>query len=480
VQDEMTRRRGPIRRVALVACLALVIGACSIALAACGGGSSSSSGSTTSEPETEGSATPASEESGEEEGGETANSGEPIGIAGLEGEVTEGGADFMKGMNIATKEINENGGINGQQIDLKIFKTGGTPQGASSAYQQAGAESNIIGGFLGATGNLAIREQSERVKLPLIAASGNDKIDTPVTKYIFENSAGGEYATSGLVYMAEHGQEYAKAFGREWTGTTGVKGMKIAVFHTESDFGQQIPLALEEACEVLGCSISDDEEGSATESVEALTPQLTKMKESGAEIYYIEGLNPNAFAGAKQLGLDSKPIISDQNLTVPALAEATGPNGEGVVFGAHKCAAKKEIPASDPTRKWCEEYRTKFEKYYPNETYAQYSIYGYDAVSVYAWAIEEVEKEGNEVNRESVVEKMQEMDGSLRTSHGLVKTSPESHRLVGSWKEAYVNMVYSIKGGEAVYELAPGTDPEGAESIGLHAELAADNPLLKE
>jgi hypothetical protein len=41
-------------------------------------------------------------------------------------------------------------------------------------------------------------------------------------------------------------------------------------------------------------------------------------------------------------------------------------------------------------------------------------------------------------------------------------------------------MVYSIKGGEAVYELAPGTDPEGAESIGLHAELAADNPLLKE
>ena len=162
----MTRQRGPIRRVALVACLALVLAACSIALAACGGGSSSSSSSTTSEPETEESATPASEENGEkEEGGESANSGEPIGIAGLEGEVTEGGADFMKGMNIATKEINENGGVNGRQIDFKIFKTGGTPQGASSAYQQAGAESNIIGGFLGATGNLAIREQSV-TKLP--------------------------------------------------------------------------------------------------------------------------------------------------------------------------------------------------------------------------------------------------------------------------------------------------------------------------
>ena len=480
MQDEMTRRRGPIRRVALVACLALVLAACSIAVAACGGGSSSSS-STTSEPETEESATPASEESGKkEEGGESANSGEPIGIAGLEGEVTEGGSDFIKGMNIAVEELNAKGGINGRPVDLKIFKTGGTPQGASSAYQQAGAESAILGGFLGATGNLAIREQSERVKLPLIAASGNDKIDNPVTKYVFQNSAGGEYATSALVYMAEHGPEYAKAFGREWTGGIGVKGKKIAIFHTESDFGQQIPIALGEACEVLGCSIADDEEGSATESVEALTPQLTKMKESGAEIYYIEGLNPNAFAGAKQLGLDSKPIISDQNLTVPALAEATGTNGEGVVFGAHKCADIKEVSAKDGTKKWCEEYRVKFEKYYPNEPYAQYSIYGNDAVNTIAWAVEHLEEEGKEVNREGVAEAMQEMNGSLRTSHGLVKTSPESHRLVGSWKEAYVDMVYSIKGGKAVYELAPGADPEGAESIGLHAELAPGNPLLKE
>jgi branched-chain amino acid transport system substrate-binding protein len=481
VQYEETRRRGPRRRVAFVACLAIVLAACSILLAACGGGGSSSSSESTGASES--SAEETETTSGESSGGggeESESSGEPIGIAGLEGEVTEGGADFMKGMNIGVKEINENGGINGRQIDLKIFKTGGTPQGASSAYQQAGAESNIIGGFLGATGNLAIREQSERVKLPLIAASGNDKIDTPVTKYIFENSAGGEYATSGLVYMAEHGPEYAKAFGREWTGGTGLQGKKVAVFHTESDFGQQIPIALGEACEVLGCEISDDEEGSATESVEALTPQLTKMKESGADIYYIEGLNPNAFAAAKQLGLSSKPIISDQNLTVPALAEATGANGEGVVFGAHKCADTKEIPASDPTRKWCEEYRAKFEKYYPNEVYAQYSIYGYDAVTVYAWAVEEVEKAGEEVNRETVVEKMQELNGTLRTSHGLPKTSSESHRLVGSWKEAYVNMVYSLKGGKAVYELAPDTDPSGAESIGEHAELASDNPLLNE
>lgn len=467
MQYEMTRRRGPRRRVAFVACLALVLAACSILLAACGGGGSSSSESTGASE----SASSGESETGSSEGsGESAASSEPIGIAGLEGEVAEGGPDFMKGMKIATEEINKAGGVNGRQIDLKIFKTGGTPQGAAGAYQQAGAESNIIGAFLGATGSLAIREQSERVKLALIAASGNDKIDTPVTKYIFENSAGREYASSSLVYMNEHGPEYAKAFGREFNGTN-LKGKKVAILHYETDFSQQIPEAIEEGCEIMGCEVVDVEEAGSADSVEAVTPQLTKMKESGAEIYYIESLNPNALAAAKQLGMDSKPVIAEQWLTVPALAEAAGKNAEGVVFGGHKCRAPEIIASSDPAKKWCEEYVAKFEKYFPGEPFALFSIYGYDAVNTYAWAVEHLEEEEKEITRDTIVEAMQEMDGSLRTSHGLVETSPESHRLTGSWEEAYVDMTIKVNSkGEPEYVLAPGANPAGAKATGPHAE----------
>jgi len=463
----MTRRRGPRRRVAFVACLALVLAACSILLAACGGGGSSSSESTGA---SESASSGESETGSSEGGGESAASSEPIGIAGLEGEVAEGGPDFMKGMKIATEEINKAGGVNGRQIDLKIFKTGGTPQGAAGAYQQAGAESNIIGAFLGATGSLAIREQSERVKLALIAASGNDKIDTPVTKYIFENSAGREYASSSLVYMNEHGPEYAKAFGREFNGTN-LKGKKVAILHYETDFSQQIPEAIEEGCEIMGCEVVDVEEAGSADSVEAVTPQLTKMKESGAEIYYIESLNPNALAAAKQLGMDSKPVIAEQWLTVPALAEAAGKNAEGVVFGGHKCRAPEIIASSDPAKKWCEEYVAKFEKYFPGEPFALFSIYGYDAVNTYAWAVEHLEEEEKEITRDTIVEAMQEMDGSLRTSHGLVETSPESHRLTGSWEEAYVDMTIKVNSkGEPEYVLAPGANPAGAKATGPHAE----------
>lgn len=456
MQYEMTRRRGPRRRVAFAVCLALVLAACSILLAACGGGSSSTE------------KTGESETASSEGGGAASN--EPIVIAGLEGEVAEGGRNFMQGMEIGTKEINKEGGVNGREIQLKIFKTGGSPQGAASAYQQAGADSSVLGAFLGATGSLAIREQSERVKLTLIAASGNDKIDIPVTKYIFQNSAGKEYATSSLVYLNEHGPEYAKAFHREWSGTD-LKGKKVAILHYETDFSEQIPEAIEEGCEQLGCEVVDVEEGGAADSVEALTPQLTKMKESGAEIYYIESLNPNGLAAAKQLGLDSKPVIAEQWLTVPALAEAAGKNAEGVVFGGHKCRAPEVIAKGDPAREFCEQYIEEWEHYFPKEEFGLFSIYGNDAILTYAWGVEHLEEEGKEVNRETIAEALAEMNGSLRTSHGLPETSAESHRITGSWEEAYVDMDIVVNSqGKPEYELAPGASPEGAKAIGPNAE----------
>jgi branched-chain amino acid transport system substrate-binding protein len=467
VQLEINGRGARRKRAPFAAMLIVLMLACAMALTACGGGSSSSSGGGGTEPTSEGGA--GTDTKSEGEGAEA--SGEPVVFGGLEGEVAEAGPDFMTGMHIGVEELNKEGGINGRPVELKVFKTHGTPQGAATAYQQAGAESDVLGVFMAATGPLAIREQSERVKLPLIAASGNEKIDVPVTKYIFQNAAGKEYMTSALVYLDEHGAEYAKATGREWSGGT-MEGKKLAVLHYETDFSLQIPESMEEGCEVLGCEITDMEEAGATDSIEQLTPQLTKMKESGAEIYYIEGLNPNGLAAAKQLGMDSKPVIAEQWLTVPALAEAAGKNAEGVVFGGHKCRVAELLKSSDPAKEWCDNYISEFERAYPGEPFSLVGIYGNDAVHIYAWAVERLEEEGKEITRDSMVEALQEMDGSLRTSHGLPKTSPENHRLTGTFNEAYVDMTIKVKpNGEFEYQLAPGADPEGTGSIGPHAGL---------
>ena len=372
---------------------------------------------------------------------------EPIVLAGLEGEVAEGGPDFTKGMQIAVDQINAEGGVEGRMIELKLSKTGGTPEGAATAYREAGGDQAVLGSFLGASGALAIRDLSETVKLPIITASGNDKVDRPAAPYVFNNAPTSELVTSSLRYAVEK---------------LGAK--KVAAIHYETDFSSQIPDALRGGCERLGCEVVTIEKGSATSSVDALVPQLTKMRNANPDVYYIETLNPAAIAAARQLKLD-KPIIAEQWLTVPPLAQACAAACEGVVFGGHKCRAPELIQADDPLKKHCDDYIAAFTQKFPNEPFALFSIYGHDAVRTYAEAARRVIEDGDELTRETLVKAMETFDGKdFLTAHGYIKTAADNHRLTGTWKEAYVNFTVEADGTTVKWVLAPDADAAGAEA----------------
>ena len=385
-------------------------------------------------------------------GGEGAQGGEakstdPIVLAGLEGEVAEGGPDFSKGMQIAMDQINAAGGVEGRKIEVRITKTGGTSEGAASAYRSAGSDPAVLGSFLGASGALAIRDLSTTVKLPIITASGNDKVDRPVAPYVFNNAPTSELVTSSLRYAVEN-------FGAK----------KVAAIHYETDFSSQIPDALRSGCQRLGCEVVAVEKGSATSSVDALVPQLTKMRNARPDVYYIETLNPAAIAAARQLKLD-KPIIAEQWLTVPPLAQACGAACEGVVFGGHKCRAPELLEGSDPLKKHCDEYIAAFKQKFPNEPFALFSIYGHDAVRTYAEAASRVLKAGDELTRDSLLKSMETFNGSeFITSHGYIKTAADNHRLTGTWKEAYLNLTVDVEGQNVKWVLAPKASPAGAEA----------------
>ncbi len=373
--------------------------------------------------------------------------GAPIGIGGLEGVAAQGGPDFMDGMRVATAEINKSGGINGRRLTLKLFPTGGTPEGAASAYRAAAGNKSIVGAFLGAGGALAVRALSPTVKMPFIAASGNDAIDRPIAKYVFSNSAGYEYATSSLVYAVKK---------------LGVKS--VAAIHYDTDFSSQIVSALKNRCKTLGCTVTDVESASAGASVDQLIPQLTKMKDSKADAYYIESLNPNAMAAARQLGMFDKPVIAEQWLTVPGLAVACAANCVGVVFGAHKCVDRAVLPASDPVVAICKTYVAQWDAYFQNKKpYSQFSIYGRDAVYTFAAAARKVLNAKKPLTRDNVVAAMETFKkGDLATTHGNIITSPKNHRLTGTWTEAYVDSVVTVKNGVPSWAPAPKADLAGA------------------
>ena len=373
---------------------------------------------------------------------------EPMVIAGLEGEAAEGGPDFTQGLQIAVDQVNAAGGVEGRKLELKIIKTGGTPEGAATAYREAGSDPHVVAAFLGASGALAVKDLSETVKLPIITASGNDGVDHPPVKYMFNNAPTSELVTSSLSYAVEH---------------LGAK--KVAAIHYETDFSSQIPDALRKGCERLGCEVVNIEKSSAVAAVDAVVPQLTKMRNAKPDVYYIETLNPAAIAAARQLKLD-KPIISEQWLTVPALAQACGANCEGVVFGGHKCRVPGLILDGDPLKKHCEDFIAAFEAKFSGQPFALFSIYGHDAVRIFAEAARRLMVDKKAVARDSLAGSMETFNGQgFLTSHGFIKSGSDNHRLTGTWKEAYLNMTVKANPDKSIaWVLAPGADPSGADA----------------
>lgn len=432
--------RKPLTVGAVMLMFALVL-----TLSACGGGGSSSSSPSTEESSTP-SETGGSNTAEEPTGGGGGELSEPVTFVALEGPVAQGGPAFNIGLELEVARLNKEGGLGGQEVKFEAIKTGGTPEGAIAAYKQAVANQSVLGTFLGAAGGSAVKAVSETEKLPLIAASATTDVLDPISLYAYSGSYDKEYGASGIAWLVEKDN---------------VK--KIALIHYETDFSQQVPEAAEQACEKLGCEIVDVESSTSTASIEELTPQLTKMKSSGAEGYYIEGLNANSFKAARQLGMFDKPIVSENWLVSPPVAAACGSACEGVVFAGLKCRLEpSQLQKSDPQRQICADYEKEYAEELKGKPFEIYSVYGADAVKIYSSVINHLLEEGEEVNREAIANAMQEIDGYVTTTQAKVETSPENHRLIGPFEDSSISMEVEVEGEEVKYKVAKGADPLGA------------------
>jgi branched-chain amino acid transport system substrate-binding protein len=429
VYDQEKQGRRALRWVPLAALLAA-----SVSIAACGDSDSKSDNNASN-----GSAT-----------SKAPASTEPLVIADLEGPAADGGPDFSSGMKVAEKKINDAGGVNGRKIVVKLYKKGLTAQEAIQAYRQAAGDSTVMSAWLGGGGGLAVKAQADRTKLPFFAAVGNTSFYEPPGKYAFALSLGGEYATSALTQVVKNDPVVKK----------------IGVLHFQTDFSNGLTPAIKDRCKELGCQVVSEQTAAIDASVDQLIPQLTKLKNSGADAYYIECLNPNAAKAAVQLGMDNKPRMCEQWEAVPAIANAAGKAGEGVIFGGHKCVGKALLNSDDPEKKWCDDYVADWNALYPGREaqFSNYSVYGDDAVTIFADAAKKLMDAGKEVNRENLRTQYESYkSGDLRTSHGLVVSSPTDHLLTGTWTEAYINYTTKIDSkGQAHYVLAKGADPAGA------------------
>jgi branched-chain amino acid transport system substrate-binding protein len=158
--------------------------------------------------------------------------------------------------------------------------------------------------------------------------------------------------------------------------------------------------------------------------------------------------------------------VSEQWLAVPAIAGACAADCAGVPFAAHKCRYNgnwDQLNADDPVAEWCKGFVADWEKANPGKEFPIFSIYGYDAVSVLTQGVKQLADAGKDITRDGVAAEMANFDGAPFTSTGVLHSSPENHKLIGSWSDGYVmTVVRPGSDGKIGFALAPGADAAGA------------------
>jgi branched-chain amino acid transport system substrate-binding protein len=299
----------------------------------------------------------------------SAPSGPPVRLTAIlstTGRYATQGEGQRNAVQLAQKTINSTGGINGHPVEIEILDDQGQPEIAQQLATQA-----VGGGTAGiicCTSNAAsaavarVATQSKVVQIFETPASEIWNTRSGVAKYVFETTPRNELEVPALL-----------AFMKKRCGTK-----KAAIVHDENSYGQEGDRLLNALAKDSAIDIVDSESypGAATD----FTPQLEKVKSSGADTLFIWGAAtaPGLVArGIKQLGLNvhvagGTGILSDNFLRVAGTA------GENIYSDTSLDLAHP----SPVQRTFLNAYHDQFHARPSN-----FASYAYDATMLFAYAL---------------------------------------------------------------------------------------------
>ena len=303
------------------------------------------------------------------EGGEAAAETLQIGgIGPLTGGYANYGLSVKQGAEIAVAEINANGGINGQQVELSFQDSQGDPESAVNAYGKLmdwGMDVSLGGTFSGETASVVAAAAADDVLVLTPSGSadaaieGNDK----AFRVCFYDSYQGEAAAAYI-------QDNALA-------------TEVGVFY-ESDYDYSVGLynSFKTKCEEIGLTIAETQTFTTTTNTDFST-QIDALVASGVKVVFM-------------------PIYAEEASTF--LTQAKGKFGSDVYFfgadGLDGILGKVEQDvtiannvlmltpfAADAEDELVKNFVSAYEQAY-SATPDQFAADGYDAVYVIKAAVE--------------------------------------------------------------------------------------------
>ena len=315
--------------------------------------------------------------------------------------------------------INKEGGINKRPLELIGGDTESDPTKALIEAKRL-VEKEKVAALIGPTRTdegMAVKPYiEETAHIPIVMTIGGDPV-----------IAGGKFGPFNWTFKTP--QRTSIAVKKIYEFLASQKQTKIALLTATDGFGKDGAAALDQLASGSGMEIVARESFAVTDT--DMTPQLVKIRESGAQALICWTIGP---AGArvaknvKQLGL-AIPLVQCHGQPDPKYIELAGEAAEGSIMPSTKLMVADQLPDDDPQksvildfiRLYCEDY--KYDKQYPINTH---SGYAWDALYILSNAMRQVGTDPEALR--SAIEKTK---GYVGIS-GIYNLTPEDHNGLGT------------------------------------------------
>ncbi|WP_159718956.1 ABC transporter substrate-binding protein [Geminicoccus flavidas] len=294
-------------------------------------------------------------------------------IGPMSGDNAVYGVALQRGTQLAAKQINAAGGVNGDQMELEFLDTQCQATQAASAAAKIAADPDVFAviGDVCSSASLAAMPIFYRAGLTQVSGSSTSP---KITEVVRDNG----YDNFARVIPSDSQQA-----GKMVDLATKVLGKKrIAILYASDDFGQQIYGYQQLAIEASGAELVAAETYTPTQT-KNFTPQLTNIASAKPDVLLIDGYYNDAGAAVSQLarsGLGDITIINSAGVDQADYIKLGGEATEGsYVFTYYNPGSPLEA-----NRAFVQAFEAEYgEK--PNEQAA----YGYEIPFIYKLAIEQ-------------------------------------------------------------------------------------------
>jgi len=311
----------------------------------------------------------------------------------------------LRTLQMYVDEVNADGGIDGRQVELIHYDTGGKAKEAVGFVKRLIKKDDvdvIVGGSTSGS-TLAVIPEVEREGVPLISLAGSIKIIDPVKEWVFKTPHTDRMAAAKIF-------EDMKARGIT----------KVALITGDGGFDKSGRAQCLDLAPDYGIEIVADESYGNNDS--DMTTQLTKIRGTDAEaiLNFGFGAAPAIVTkNAQQLGLEL-PIYQSHGVASKKFIELAGDAAEGVRLPAAALVVAEQLPDSDPQKSVLMSYKTKYEA--AHGSVSTFGGHAYDGLFIALNAIDRADS----LDKEKIRAEIENTEGFIGTG-GVFNMSPEDH-----------------------------------------------------